>query len=88
MLQLVVASRQNEGSSEQVLSTCSVGANLARRFNAGIRWLPVLVVATIELRPGSNVATRRGHFVAFSGLEESVGKRRPAENKDRLEFDP
>jgi hypothetical protein len=42
-LQLVVAPRQTKGSSEQVHSTRSVGVNLARRFNAGIRLLPVPV---------------------------------------------
>ena len=38
---------------KEALNRClrrvSVGANLARRFNAGIGWLPVLVaLATIE----------------------------------------
>ena len=38
--------------------------NLARRFNAGIRFVKCSRrVATIEFRPGSNVATRRGHCV-------------------------
>jgi len=35
--------RQTSGASEQVSSTRSVGVNLARRFNAGIRWLADLV---------------------------------------------
>jgi len=38
-LSLVAAPRQTKGTSDQGSSTRSVGMNLARRFNAGIRLL-------------------------------------------------
>jgi hypothetical protein len=50
--------------------TRSVGKSLARRFNAGIRWLAASRrVATIEFALISGVATRREYFVDRSALK-------------------
>jgi hypothetical protein len=76
---------RGEGAADEVLSTHSVGMNLARRFNRGphagsprgvaepgSRDSRSCRVATIEFPGVSRVATRRKKFrFAFPGLEKA-----------------
>ena len=61
-------------TSDQLYSTRSVGMNLARRLNAGIRLLArSRPVTTIEIQRLFQVSLRDAeHLVDLPGLEESV----------------